>query len=202
MMAIPKRAILALAALLAIANLPAQTDPVAEKPGQKPEEAAAKKMSELEIISDSVEMDFENRRGTFVGNVKVSDESMLLLADKMIVHLTEANELRMIEALGNVTISEVGTQKKATAGKAVFDAQTDMVVLSESPALADPVQWTLTRAHLITYNRAKGTFTAERSAEIPIRITFLVPEGKGGQTQGFLPGLGGPKEEKEKDKQP
>ncbi len=197
MMAIPKRAILALAALLALADLPAQTAPDAAKQAEATEE---KKTSELEIISDSVEMDFENRRGTFVGNVKVSDENMLLLADKMIVHLTEDNELRMIEAIGNVTISEVGTQKKATAGKAVFDAKTDMVVLSDSPALADPVQWTLTRAHLITYDRAKGTFTAERSAEIPIRITFLVPEGKGGQTQGLIPSLGGTKEEK--DKQP
>ncbi len=197
-MATPNRAILALAGLLALANLPAQANPAAEDAAQKPAATEAKKMSELEIISDSVEMDFENRRGTFVGNVKVSDENMLLLADKMIVHLTEANELRMIEAIGNVTISEVGTQKKATAGKAVFDAQTDMVVLSESPALADPVQWTLTRAHLITYDRAKGTFTAERSADVPIRITFLVPEGKGGQTQGLLPSLGGPKEEKEK----
>lgn len=197
-MAIHKRAILALAALLAIVNLPAQTDPVAEAPGQKPATAEAKNVSELEIIFDFMKMDNENRRATFVGSVKVSDENMLLLADKMIVHLTEDNELRMIEAIGNVTISEVGTQKKATAGKAVFDAKTDMVVLSESPALADPVQWTLTRAHLITYDRAKGTFTAERSADVPIRITFLVPEGKGGQTQGFLPSLGGTKEEKEK----
>jgi lipopolysaccharide transport protein LptA len=192
-----RRVILVLAAFLALTSLHAQPAPTAPDEGKQTEASEPKKTSELEIIADSVEMDFENRRGTFVGNVKVSDENMLLLADKMIVHLTEGNELRMIEALGNVTICEVGTQKKATAGKAVFDAQTDMVVLSESPALADPVQWTLTRAHRITYDRKKGTFTAERTEDEPIRITFLVPEEKGGQTRNLIPSIGGTKEEKE-----
>lgn len=184
----PLRTILILGCLAFSAAL-AQPAPQADK-------GTAKGMSELDITADSVEMDFANRRGTFVGNVKVSDESMLLLADKMIVHLTEKNELRMIEAMGNVIISEVGTQKKATAGKAVFDVKEDVVVLSESPSLADLGQWTLTRAHLITYDRKKTTFKAEGTDTEPIRITLLVPEDKGNQSKGLLPGLGGTKEEK------
>ncbi len=190
----PLRTIL-MTACLAVSTALAQPAP------KEAEKGPAKDMSQLDITADSVEMDFANRKGTFVGNVKVADETMLLLADKMIVHLTEKNELRMIEAMGNVVISEVGTQKKATAGKAVFDVKQDLVVLSESPSIADMGQWTLTRAHLITYDRKKATFKADGSESEPIRISLLVPDDKGDQGKGLLPGMGkGTKEEKEQPK--
>lgn len=193
-----KRVFLALAAALTLATLPAEP-PVAEATPEA-EATQTKPMSELQITADSVEMDFENRRASFVGNVKVSDEAMLLVADKMIVHLAERNELRLIEAIGNVVISEVGTQKKATAGKAVFDVAEDVVVLSESPALADQGQWTLTRAHLITYDRGTANFRADGTEAEPIRISLLVPESRGEQNRSLIPGLDLNREEKEKQK--
>ncbi|MBT7304701.1 MAG: hypothetical protein HN849_34540 [Victivallales bacterium] len=115
------------------------------------------KKGQLKIDADCVEMDFNNRKATFEGNVKVSDERMLLLADKMIVHLTEKNELSMIEALGNVVISEVGKMRKAKAGKAVFNVAKDEIVLTDKPTLETP-QFGVKEAEKMIYNRKKATF--------------------------------------------
>jgi len=115
------------------------------------------KKGELKIDADCVELDFNNRRATFEGNVKVSDERMLLLADKMVVHLAEKNELSMIEATGNVVISEVGKMRKARAGNAVFDVEKDEIVLTDKPTLETP-QFGVKECKKMIYDCNKATF--------------------------------------------
>lgn len=113
--------------------------------------------SELRFDADTLEMEFEKRTGTFEGNVRVTDGRMLLLADKMVVQLAEGNELKMIEATGSVVISEIGQQRKAKAGKAVFDVAKDEIVLTDNPTLED-AEWGVRRSEKMVYNRKKGTF--------------------------------------------
>ena len=115
------------------------------------------KSGELKVDADCAEVDFNNRRATFEGNVKVSDERMLLLADKMVVHLTEKNELSMIEAIGNVVISEVGKMRKAKGGMAVFDVEKDEIVLTDKPSIETP-QFVVPEAEKVIYNCKKATF--------------------------------------------
>jgi lipopolysaccharide transport protein LptA len=124
----------------------------------KKDDKAKGERSEIQITAESSEGDFNNRLVTFLGNVKVSDERFLLLADKINVHLNEENRPKLIEAIGHVVINEVGTQRKATAGKAVFDVATDQVVLTDNPALENGPGMGVNKAETIIYDRKHGKY--------------------------------------------
>jgi lipopolysaccharide export system protein LptA len=80
----------------------------------------------------------------------------------MDVFLTADNAVQRVEAIGNVVIRELGTAKKATAGKGVYDMTEDTVVLTESPYLEELDQGFFTRgADRIIYYRSKQQFKAE-----------------------------------------
>ena len=140
---------------------------------------------ELEIKSDSMDMDFAQRKAVFEGNVRVSDSRMKLRADRMEVFLSPQDELQRIEAAGNVVIEETATDRKALAGKAVYDVEQGRVVLTEDPVL-HVGENSMTGAFKITYSRAEGKFRSEgREGEQPV-IRWKTKHQGGDAVPAFL----------------
>lgn len=130
----------------------------------------------LVINARSVLYDFVKRFATFEKQVSVTDAQIMLTADRMDVFLTEANSVSRVEAVGDVVIRELGTAKKATAGKAIYDTTADTVVLTDQPYLEDRDQGFFTKgAETIIYLRAQQQFKAEGEA---VQIEFGIPEDK------------------------
>ncbi len=155
------------------------------------------------INAKSVLYDFAKRMAQFTEQVTVTDEQVMLTADRMDVYLTEGNAVQRVEAVGNVVIRELGSAKRATAGKGVYDMSEDTVVLTENPYLEDRDQGFSTRgADRILYFRGKQQFKAEgENVQIEFGVkgdgvrapaAFLRPSGESGE-----PGSGkGTREEK------
>lgn len=88
------------------------------------------------VTSDTVEMDFVNRVAVFEGNVVAIDPKMTLNAKRMIVAFSADDQLTRIEAVGDVVIRESNTDRRATAGHAVYSVAEGTVVLTDNPAVA------------------------------------------------------------------
>ena len=130
----------------------------------------------LLINAKSVLYDFARRSATFEEQVSVTDSQVMLTARRMEVFLTPENRVERVEALGEVVIRELGTAKKATAGKAIYDTVADTVVLTEQPYLEELDQGFFTKgADRITYFRAKQQFKAEGDQ---LQIEFGIPEDR------------------------
>mgnify|MGYP003752203141 CR=1 FL=1 len=130
----------------------------------------------LVINARSVLYDFVKRFATFEKQVSVTDAQIMLTAERMDVFLTETNSVSRVEAIGDVVIRELGTAKKATAGKAIYDTTADTVVLTDQPYLEDRDQGFFTKgAETIVYLRGKQQFKAEGEG---VQIEFGIPEDK------------------------
>jgi lipopolysaccharide transport protein LptA len=160
---------------------------------------APAEQDQLKLSADTMDMDFAERVATFQGSVLANDSRMTLEADKMIVTLTSEDELRRIEALGNVVIREAGTNRRATAGKAEYDVEEGRIVLTEEPRLHDVEKGqSITGATRIVYDRKTEKFRVEGQRQ-PGRpdgrptITVPIPKGKNADFSPF----GGDKDKKD-----
>lgn len=96
-------------------------------------------------ITAQKEATFNNAENmaTFTGNVVVKDPQFTLFCDRLIVYMNENRKgLRIVEALGKVTIvqetkDEKGNPSKSIgrAGKALFNPATGDITLTESPQI-------------------------------------------------------------------
>ena len=142
---------------------------------------------ELQITSDTVDMNFGKKMATFRGNVVVCDDSMRLTADQMIVWLSEKDELKQIEATGNVVIQQLNQDRRAEAGKALYEVEKGTVVLTENPVVLVGKS-SATGAEKITYFRSTETFRFESGSDQKIRPTITVKRKvRKGKEGGALP---------------
>ncbi len=139
-----------LSATLMAAPARAQTDP-------------ATTASPAEITADSVDMDFEKRTALFRGNVQVNDRGMTLTSDLMLVQLSATNELKHVEASGNVVILQPQLNRKASSQKAVYDVAAGKIVLTGQPILQMGDN-RMTNAAQITYFRDSQRVICEGTA--------------------------------------
>ncbi|MFY8216815.1 MAG: LptA/OstA family protein [Chthoniobacterales bacterium] len=96
-------------------------------------------------ITAQKEATFNNAENmaTFTGSVVVKDPQFTLFCDRLIVYMNENRKgLRIVEALGNVTIvqetkDEKGNPSKSIgrSGKAIFNPATGDITLTESPQI-------------------------------------------------------------------
>ncbi len=152
---------------------------------EAPSSAAAEErdgQEELDITADTVEMNFEERKAVFQGNVQVNEARSILTADKMIVYLTDEDDLRYIEAIGNVVIREIGSKRVATSGRAEFDVEKDTIVLLDGPALSEGERGQVSQAEKITYYRSEQRFVFTGRPRMRIKVKR---SGKG-MTGGLL----------------
>ena len=87
------------------------------------------------ITSDRLEFDYGESVALFDGNVKVNDPSFTLVADKMLVFLENTNDVKRVDAMGNVLLTS--GDMTAVCGKATYTAKNGQVTV-QSPNADDP----------------------------------------------------------------
>ncbi len=85
------------------------------------------------ITSDKLVFDAGQHFAAFDGNVEVTDPSMKMTSDSMKVLFDEDNQVKHINAVGNVVITQ--EDKIAWAGKAVYDVVEGKITLTEKPRI-------------------------------------------------------------------
>lgn len=83
------------------------------------------------ITSDKLTFDYKKQYALFEGSVVVTDPSMQLSADNMIIKFSADNEVQSIVAKQNVTIVHEGN--KAQADIAAYDVAQGKIVLEGNP---------------------------------------------------------------------
>lgn len=95
-----------------------------------------KSMSKLPtfIKSDNLSLKSETRTFTYSGNVEVTQGDMTLTSQSMDGHYDENNKIQQLVAKGSVLITK-GPLIRATGERAIYEAATETVVLTENPEL-------------------------------------------------------------------
>lgn len=123
------------------------------------------------IKSDSLSLQTETRTFTYSGNVEVAQGDMVLTAEKMEGHYDENNRIKDLIAKGKVLITK-GPTIKASGEKAVYDAASATVVLSENPELQQ-------EGSILSADKIRVYLNEDRSvAEGTVRVK-LIQEDKG-----------------------
>jgi len=141
---------------------------------------------EIQITSDSMDMNLSEHTASFTGNVLVRDPRYQIRADKMIVRFGADQQPERIEALGNVQIDEIEAKRRATAGRADYDVVKGTFVLTDKPVLSmggDSMQG----ASKITYFRDNERVIFEGGADRRPTLRFTP---KPGDTMPGIPGCG------------
>ena len=112
------------AVLLLIAAAPGPA--VREKENREP----------IVVTSDRMEADELGNTVTFVGNVTLKKETMLLTADRLVVYYDPIDKaVREIEAQDNVVVRQEG--RVALANKAVYYSKEEKIVLTGEPRIIE-----------------------------------------------------------------
>ncbi len=114
-----------------------------------PDEWAAAEQTEIE--SDRGSMNFRTGIATFEGNVLVTDKDVRMSSDRLIAQLDAENQIKSLEARGNVVITQAAQDRVARSGYALYTVETRTVILKENPRLeiGDSI---LDNAYQITYD--------------------------------------------------
>lgn len=145
-------------------------DSAAEK-ASTTETAADRKTT---VEADETEIDFRAGKAMLTGNVKVRGPQMTVTADKMTVYFDENRNLTKVEAEKNVVIVQPDAQRKAMAGKAVYEVVGGVITLSDKPRL-EMEEGVLENAEKIIYYRDSERVKSEGGS-----ITFPSNNQSGG----------------------
>lgn len=115
-----------------------------------------------EITSDRLVADYREKKAVFTGNVKVSDPDMTLTCEKLIVWLTEEDEIRLIEAEDTVVIRMEGLSSQS--GKAVYNPKTGKLELTDRPQVSR--KGSILQAVKFTYFQLEDRLNAEEGVRL------------------------------------
>ena len=144
-----------------------------------------KKVSEIDITSDTFDFDQKSGLAIYAGHVFVSDPQMKLRCETMRVLLPAGGgKIDNIVAEQNVVIDltdDKGQTSHATGTKAVYSAKSDTVELTGDPKI-ETAQGTLT-ADLVLLNRNESKLQARGKVKMLLRPgalpkTSSAPESK------------------------
>ncbi len=82
----------------------------------------------VDITANELEVLEQKKQSIFRGDVVVTQGDMRLRSDHLVVFFDEQNQIRRIEAQGQVEL--VDPQRRATGERAVYDRQEDILQLS------------------------------------------------------------------------
>jgi len=150
-----KRLALLLSFLLMLSALRAQQDLTPEQ-GERI----------TEITSDYLVADYRNKKAVFTGNVKVSDPDMTMTCEKLIVWLTEEDEIRLIEAEDSVVIRMEGLSSQS--GKAVYNPTSGKLELTDRPQVSR--KGSILQAFKFTYFQQEDRLNAEKGDGGQVRL--------------------------------
>ena len=86
------------------------------------------------ISANTLEFDYKDFVALFDGNVRVEDPQFTLSADKLLVFFDKTNEVRRLDAIGNVKV--ISDDRTGTCGKAVYTRATGSIVLQYNPVVS------------------------------------------------------------------
>lgn len=91
----------------------------------------------VEVVADRLDFEYASRILTYEGNVEVRQGDVELKSDRLTISLEGEGDLRLrsVIASGNVRLRH--GQRKASAGRAVFDQRKQTVELRENAVLED-----------------------------------------------------------------
>ncbi len=86
------------------------------------------------ITSDRLEFDYKDYVALFDGNVKVADPQFVLTANKMLVFFENTNDVRRVDAVGNVKV--VSLDRTVTCGKATYLRANGSIEMFDQPVVS------------------------------------------------------------------
>jgi lipopolysaccharide export system protein LptA len=122
-----------------------------------------------EITSDKLFFDYEEKQAIFTGNVVVTDPDLQLTADKLVIYMTQEDEIDTLDAEGNVEVKMEGLHSRS--GKAVYTLGDGKIILTDSPQVSR--EGSVMQAEKITYWRLENRMEAFPRARV---IMFREPE--------------------------
>lgn len=128
------------------------------------------------ITSRTMNYDRQNRKATFIGDVVVTDPSMKIMADEMLINFSSSNTPEIITATGNVKIWQ--EDKMSVSKKAVYTVSNGMLVLTGSPVLTRGNDH-MTGKRIIFYRDSDRVYTEEATIQFrpgQTNFSLLGPE--------------------------
>ena len=97
----------------------------------------AKKVDDENIVITSQKLEHDNlkRKSVFIKDVKVVNADITMTSDKMTCFFNKENEIYLIISEGNVVVTK--EDKKATAGRAIYRLEDDVIRLANKPVIYD-----------------------------------------------------------------
>lgn len=182
---------------LSVAPLAAQSAPVPQSTSQSDSASSAGGGSLLDtskladgdfgklptyVKSDSLILKSAERTFVYSGNVEVRQGDMILTSTTLEGKYAENNQIEQLLAQTNVIVTK-GEAIRATGEKAIYDAATATVTLTENPELQQ-------EGSILTADVIKIFLNENRSsAEGSVRVKLVKKEGQSGATE-FLKGAG------------
>lgn len=116
------------------------------------------------VTADSLTFDHEQRYAIFDKNVVVNDPRMKLTSEQLTLRFNEEGEASLIEAEGKVVLLQ--DDKRATAGKAVYDVLTGKIVLRMKPRVERGKDYL--EGDVITFWRDENRMVCQPNARLVI----------------------------------
>ena len=136
------------------------------------------------VKSDSLTLKSAERLFVYSGNVEVRQGDMILTSTTLEGKYSENNQIEQLLALVNVVLTK-GETIRATGEKAIYDAATSTVTLTENPELQQ-------EGSILTADVIKIFLKENRStAEGTVRVKLVKKEGQSGAGE-FLKEAGKP----------
>ncbi len=134
----------------------------------------------VEITSDSMNAIDQKKEVHFIGNAKVKQLKDWIHADKIIVHLTEKNQAKMYEAIGNVTF-EFQNEKGHYVGSSdvvKYYPLKSLYVLTGNAKVNDKLNKRTAKGDEITVDMLTGNSKVVGNTKKPVKFTFEMEEKK------------------------
>ena len=134
----------------------------------------------VEITSDSMNAIDLNKEVHFIGNAKVKQLKDWIHADKIIVHLTEKNQAKMYEAIGNVTF-EFQNEKGHYIGNSnsvKYYPLKSLYILIGKAKVEDILNKRTAKGDEITVDMLTGNSNVKGSKKKPVKFTFDMEKKK------------------------
>jgi lipopolysaccharide export system protein LptA len=126
---------------------------------------------EVVIAARSLTYERNGGRAVFRGDVRYSDPENVLSATELAAEFDDQDEIRKIEATGDVELRELATGRTMTAQRAIRDVEQGTVVATGSPVRLEDASGSAVSSSSLTWNQADGSVTVAGGTE-----TIYYPE--------------------------
>jgi len=140
-------------------------------PSSQVDRSEAAAAGEVVIAARSLTYERFGGRAVFRGDVRYSDPDNVLSATELAAEFDDQDEIRRVEATGDVELRELATGRTMTAQHAIRDVEQGTVVATGSPVRLEDATGSAVSSSSLTWNQADGSVTVAGGTE-----TIYYPE--------------------------